>query len=668
MSGADQLSLGIDTGGTYTDAVLFSSDSKVLAKAKSLTTKQDLAIGISGAVDAVLQTSQFDPADIGLVSMSTTLATNALVEGKGSSVGLVMIGFDEADMEKAGLAAALGNDPVIFVPGGHDVHGNERPLDLSGLTAFITENENAISGIAVAGYFAVRNTSHELKAKEWFAENSDLPVTCSHELSSKLGGPKRALTTLLNARLIPVIQDLVLACGKHLESTGINAPIMVVRGDGALVDANFALSRPVETILSGPAASLVGAKHLIGESNAVVSDIGGTTTDVAILENGWPRIDPDGAQVGGNRTMVEAVAMHTYGLGGDSEIRIDEENRLTKLKLGPRRQIPVSLLAVDYPDIVFSTLARQEKLGNPGELIAKFAGRVDGAESKIASLKTSELKLFEKLSHMPQAQDQLLKGAAELGTLNRLVSRGFAWVSGLTPSDAMHFLNKQNNWNGEAAAQAIAIFCRIKDRFAKPVAVNPEALAEMIKEQLTQQSCRAILGTCMSEDGINAGPGAWELIARSLQGQDGLVQLRAGLDRTLVGLGASAATYYPAIGEGLKTPCIVPEHADVANAIGAVAGDVRIRRTLEVASADGGSSFKIVGGSSHQIFIEESVAIESARSELSALVEALAKEAGADNPVFDTEISIDAPEIEGSRHFVSASITISASGRPRFAS
>ena len=118
------LFLGIDTGGTYTDAVLWSEATGVAAKAKALTTRHDLAVGISGAVDAVLAKAAVAPSAIKLVSMSTTLATNALVEGQGGRVALVMIGFSEADLARDGLQAALGTDPVLFVPGGHDVHGN----------------------------------------------------------------------------------------------------------------------------------------------------------------------------------------------------------------------------------------------------------------------------------------------------------------------------------------------------------------------------------------------------------------------------------------------------------------------------------------------------------------------------------------------------------------
>ncbi len=134
---------------------------------------------------------------------------------------------------------------------------------------------------------------------------------------------------------------------------------MVVRGDGALISASEARLRPIETILSGPAASLAGAQFLTGLDSAVVSDIGGTTTDVAILENGRPKLDPDGAMVGGHRTMVEAVAMRTYGLGGDSEVRIDLAGLVARIELGPRRVLPLSLIGHRFPDIVVPALEKQ---------------------------------------------------------------------------------------------------------------------------------------------------------------------------------------------------------------------------------------------------------------------------------------------------------------------
>ncbi len=660
----DKILLGIDTGGTYTDAVLFTDAAGVLAKAKSLTTKHDLSIGISGAVDAVLDQFTGDASKIALTSISTTLATNALVEGKGGSIGLVMIGFDEQDMEKSGLKEALAGDPVIFIPGGHDVSGNERPLDMSGLDAFITEHGNNISGFAIAGYFAVRNASHELAVRDYLIEKTGLATTCSHELSSKLGGPKRALTTVLNARLIPVIQDLILACRSHLEKIGIKSPLMVVRGDGALVDADFALKRPIETILSGPAASLVGAKFLLGTKDAIISDIGGTTTDVAILEKGWPRIEPQGASVGGFTTMVEAVAMHTFGLGGDSVVEVDDTTK-TKIKLGPRRQIPVSLLAIDHEEAVIASLKRQGQMEYPNHLCAKFAYRIAGSEKRIGGLKATELRLYEKLVDVPKPLDEILKGASEGGTLTKLVSRGMVQVSGFTPSDAMHVLGLQNNWNAEAAGLAASILCRVRDRFAQPIAGEGDELCMNIKEQLTAQSCDVILQTCMAEDGIKLGEGAKELIARSLEKQSGLVNFSLKLDRALVGLGASAKVYYPQIGERLSSECHVPEHADVANAIGAVAGEVRVQQTVTITSSDGGSSFQFMSGGKLTNMVDEKAVLEKVTSDMEIELAKMADEAGAQSPVFETSTVINAPTIDGSRHFVEAIIHMTATGRPK---
>jgi N-methylhydantoinase A/oxoprolinase/acetone carboxylase beta subunit len=163
----------------------------------------------------------------------------------------------------------------------------------------------------------------------------------------------------LNARLVGTIHHLIDATESLLRARSIVAPVMVVKGDGSLISVAEARRKPVETILSGPAASVVGASYLTGLRNAFVSDIGGTTTDLALLRDGRPRLDEDGAKVGGWSTMVEAVAMHTIGLGGDSEIRQDRESPGLRLLLGPRRVIPVSLLAEQFPQEVHSALHRQ---------------------------------------------------------------------------------------------------------------------------------------------------------------------------------------------------------------------------------------------------------------------------------------------------------------------
>ena len=160
------LLLGVDTGGTYTDAVLIRDEREVVASAKALTTRHDLAEGIGKAVAAVLKESGADVAEIGLASLSTTLATNALVEGQGGRVGLVYIGFRERDLDGHGLREALGGDPALVIGGGHSHAGGEAAmLDEAALSRWL-ETDMGVSGFAVASQFATRNPAHELRAAE----------------------------------------------------------------------------------------------------------------------------------------------------------------------------------------------------------------------------------------------------------------------------------------------------------------------------------------------------------------------------------------------------------------------------------------------------------------------------------------------------------------------
>jgi N-methylhydantoinase A/oxoprolinase/acetone carboxylase beta subunit len=246
--------LGVDTGGTYTDAVLLDEgETRVLAKAKALTTRPDLAGGVGAAIDAVLAEAGVAPSDVAMVALSTTLATNALVEGQGGRVALLALGFDAADLERDGLPDAMRGDPVLAVAGGHDHAGNEAaPLDLAALEAGLAGLPDGLDGLAVAARFATRNPAHERAARDLARRLTGLPVTCSHELSSALGGPRRALTAVLNARLVGLIERLIRACEGHLAARGIRAPLMVVRGDGALMAAAVAHEKPIETILSAP--------------------------------------------------------------------------------------------------------------------------------------------------------------------------------------------------------------------------------------------------------------------------------------------------------------------------------------------------------------------------------------------------------------------------------
>ena len=665
--------LGIDTGGTYTDAVLFDEESgRVLAAAKALTTRHDLAVGIRSAAASVLEGSGVDPASVALVSLSTTLATNALVEGQGGRVGLVLVGFDEAAASRAGIADALRGDPCLRIGGGHDAAGYpSEALDLAALDRALPGVEGAVDAFAVAGMFAVRNPEHEVAVRDRLRERTGRPVTCGHDLSSRLDGPRRAMTCVLNARLVPVVQRLLEAADRSFDALGVAAPIMVVRGDGALVGAEVARLKPVETILSGPAASLVGASHLTGERDALVSDIGGTTTDYALLVDGRPRIDPDGASVGGFRTMVEAVAMRTVGLGGDSEVRWGSAGRGgeagQRLLIGPRRLLPLSLLATGHPDLVADTLERQRASPRRGGDIGRFALRIDAVDGGVGDASRREATLLDRLATGPAPLDRLIESQAETGALESLVGRGLVTLSAVTPSDAAHVLGVHDTWDAAAALAGVALFAEQLDSRGVAIAPDAEAMSRAIVDALVDRSAEALLDAACDHDGHSfADLGRYLLQAAATSGERSLVDFSVRLDRPVIGLGAPAPAWYPAVAARLGTRAVVPEHAGVANAVGAVVGGVRVQAAGTIAKPDDGL-YRVFAGESPRDFPDLDAATAYARRLLEARARRDALDAGAGEVNVSFERHDKVAVVEGRETLVESTVAAVASGRPRFA-
>lgn len=661
--------LGVDTGGTYTDAVIVDeAATKVIGSAKSLTTRGDLALGIGRAVDAALAEAGVAAGEVALVSLSTTLATNALVEGQGGRVALVFIGFSDADLERGGLVEALKGDPVIRLAGGHNHAGIEAAkLDLAALEAQVAGLADQVMGFAVASSFATRNPAHEVAARDVIRRVTGRPVTCSHELSANLNGPKRALTAVLNARLIGMIDRLVAACERHLSAVGIAAPLMVVRGDGALISAAMVRERPIETILSGPAASIVGARWLTGEKDALVSDIGGTTTDVALLRDGLPEIDPQGARVGGFRTMVEAVAMRTTGLGGDSEVHLITEGLEGGLRLGPRRLVPVSLLAVDHGAMVHAALDRWLSAEAVGEFDGRFAIPMGG---NAGGLGPREKAVLERLV-APVPVGQVLTSRLEVAALERLVARGLVMISGVTPSDASHVLGRLAAWDGVAAEKAVRLLARRRNGRGERFAPDAAVLAQGIIDQLTAQTVDCLLEAAFGEDPAFAGESPeglarHRLVAAGLSQHRGIVELSARLGVPVIGLGASAPSYYGAVGERLGARMVLPDHAGVANAIGAVVGQVSQRVSGLVSSpAEGRFVAHLAEGL--KAFGDREAALGAMEVALVAEAEARARAAGAEEVQLRVARDVREAEVEGRSMFIEATVTVTASGRPRVA-
>ncbi|MBA3516689.1 MAG: hydantoinase/oxoprolinase family protein, partial [Rhizobiales bacterium] len=659
--------IGIDTGGTYTDAVLFSEADGVLAKAKALTTRQDLSIGIAGALDGVIPGLTASYGDIGMVCLSTTLATNAIVEDLGDRVGLVLIGFQDTDMKRAGLGAALRDDPVLFVAGGHNAHGAEQAaLDLGSIGAWLEGPAAAAGAFAVAGLFSIANSGHELAVRDLIVELTGKPATCGHELSARLNAPKRALTSLLNARLISIIHDLIDSTQQLLHARGVGAALMVVKGDGSLIAAAEARRKPIETILSGPAASIVGAGYLTGLKDAVVSDMGGTTTDIAILRDGRPRLDENGARVGGWTTMVEAVAVHTIGLGGDSEVWQDPDATRLHLRLGPRRVVPVSLLATQFGPAVHAALDRQAALPVPPMDAGLFAV-LSGRRTTGRPADPVEAEITAEIAGGPAALPDLLISRGHRSALRRLVGRGAALIAGFTPSDAAHTLGRHCAWDRDAAVKTAALFARQRTRLGADLAEGAEAVSGAVIQAVIEASANFLLDAAFREDGDSAEtPSAHPLVRAALARRRALVELDVRLSAPIIALGAPARTYYEDVAARLNTIAAIPADADVANAIGAIVGHVRIIATTLI-SRPSDEAFRAHLESGPKDFADIDAAVAYVEQSLRDEVSRRAATNGAPHVEIAMERDQATAPVAGKELFLEMRITATGTGRPAFA-
>ena len=284
---AEKFYLGIDTGGTHTDAVVFDPElNSVVITAKAETTHHDLAIGISEVLEKLARLDcPGGLSAIGRIHLSTTLATNAIAENKGRRVGLILMGYDQEQAEVGRLVAELPQVSPVFVDGSHDYYGVENePLDKAALLSAVEELEPEVTGWAVSGFFSVKNPAHEMEAAGLIRSLSSKPVTMGRDLTGRLDAMRRAATAALNAGLVGIIGSLLDAVNTSALKVGLKARLMVVKGDGSLVSEEWARTKPIETLVSGPAAGLVGAGLLspglwnTDERNFLDLDGGGTTS------------------------------------------------------------------------------------------------------------------------------------------------------------------------------------------------------------------------------------------------------------------------------------------------------------------------------------------------------------------------------------------------------
>jgi len=325
--------LGIDVGGTNTDAVILDVNDRVVAKAKRPTT-EDISSGIREAVDAVLAESQIDPTHIVNAMLGTTHSTNAIVERRGlSKIGMLRLCAPSG----LGVPPFLDWPPDIIphlgkhfemVKGGYEYNGTPLAQPDSGEIRQALERlgEKKIEALAVSCVFSPVNNDQELLvrgiAEEVFGKS--LPVSLSSEIGS-IGILERENATILNAAILKIASNAYVSFQNVLLEHGVKANLFITQNDGTLMAVDYARLYPVFTIASGPTNSLRGAAFLSGLSDAVVVDVGGTTTDVGILKSGFPRESTTAVEIGGVRTNFRMPDLISIGLGGGSLVKAEED-------------------------------------------------------------------------------------------------------------------------------------------------------------------------------------------------------------------------------------------------------------------------------------------------------------------------------------------------------
>lgn len=615
------LGLGVDTGGTFTDAAIVDLDTKkVLVKAKSPTTYHDLSIGIMGAIDNAVIKNGVNPSEIKLVGLSTTLATNSILQGRGGEVGLIGIGWTPQEDWTFGCKTSR------FVKGGYDSMGKRiEALDEEGLARAIDEVCQEVDAVVISGMFSVANPIQESSAKAMVKAKYNLPVVMGHEMTAELGIYERTVTAVLNAKLLPIINDFLDSMERSLLSRGIDASIYVFKGDGGLMSLGVAKERPVDTVLSGPAASLMGGRTIAGLDSCVVIDLGGTSTDIAYLDDGFPRLNKEGAMVGKWRTRVRAIDIWTCGLGGDSSLGMTDKG---ELRIGPDRVVPLATSAQTYPEL-------RERM-----LSANTVTFFMPLRQATAALSAKEKRVLEFIwQHKACTLYEAINGIDDVvfveDQIISLKKRGYILQSGLTPTDIMHFIGIYEAGDKEASTIALKVF-------AGKYGAEPEILADKIMELMVTRIGEEIVKKAVVDQGGDLPDSkGFDLLLRASIGTGLLKDLgvRIAPRVPIVGIGAPAHVFIKPLEARMDCPVVIPENSDVGNAVGAVLSQVSEAVTVRVYPKD--FKFIVFGpGASPMEYSNYDSAIGAARSYAEYNVKEKMKVTGA----VDVKVKIDVDE------------------------
>ena len=576
------IGIGIDTGGTCTDAVVYDMQKRcILAAGKALTTKSNLELGIENALS---QLPEEYLKQAGIISLSTTLATNACVENKGCRAKLLFIGAAPELIKR--LQQTLSQygitdiSQIVAVDAkAENMFSNPFDPDWEDLRRRIPELFSDCDAIGIVQTFPRSNGGRfELTALRILREELSIPLTTAFDISKETDILKVCASTLLNARLIPLISEFIEAVRHIIKKRRLNADIFIVRSDGTLMSEDMARICPVETLLCGPAASVIGGSELSRQDNAIIVDMGGTTTDIALIQDRRPAMSKSGIMIGHYQTSIKGLDAKAMPLGGDTAVRF----RKGELYLESQRIIPISVLASHYDNVLpaLEDLAKREHPHT--RWIHEFYVLQKDISGK-SGFTEFEKKACQLLQDGPLIT---LDFANRIGTdiyhldTSRLEEEGILIKSGLTPTDAMALKGDLKLYD-TAAAQLLSRY------LAMNLSLKEEDIPEIVYKMVIK-SLYKNLGLFLLQQQYPKYSNVFQdietdvfleefyqqAVARENGNSYDISNLFLSTALPIVGVGAPTHVFLPAAARLLGTRAIIPEYAMVANAAGAAAGNL----------------------------------------------------------------------------------------------
>lgn len=626
-----KIGIGIDTGGTCTDAVIYQFEQrKIIACAKTNTTKEDLSKGIAEVLKQ-LPVDQREHAEV--IALSTTLATNACVENKGGRAKLIFFGVNPENVARVGREYGLSREDAIFVDCKTRTDGQIlRQPDWDTFRIRIREELQDCEAVAVVEMFARKSGAlMEKKARRIIEEELHILVVCGYELFGENNIIKRGASTLLNARLISVIREFISAVKLALEELKLDVPIVIVRSDGSLMSESFAEKHPIETLLCGPVASVMGAAELTAEQNCIVADMGGTTTDVALIKDGIPQAAENGVSIGKWNTFVKGMFVDTFGLGGDSAVELGPEKKLTLLE---ERVMPICMVASRFPEVkelLRKSFKDRTLMISPNEELYLGLRDISDRTTYTKEEKDIAALLLGCPTDLEHIGRQLNRKVLHRH-LERLIREGILIRCGLTPTDAMHVLGDFTKYDTEAAEMAAERMGRVCGKSGKALC---HAVYDEVKKKLYFNLVRVLLENSfplLKRSGIDEQTAA--LISNTWDENCGelfpFLETHFSTKTVLIGVGAPAHIFLPDVGERLHAKTITPQFSQVANALGAIVGNVSARVIMEVVLNQKENNYTVFGRGERYSFsrLEEAKRVARQLAEEKARKEAAERGAG----------------------------------------